>query len=458
MPLLRLLPQRLSSQRHRVQDQPVLLSRGRRAVLGLGLALTVLCGGCQRGGPEPVSLQLAISTGEGADGLARANLKRLATQVANEYMRNHPEVLLHLRLLPDKDLVESVRSRARMGAGPDVLISRVAPVEILEREGHLKPIDISAEQLDPLRLQFLNEFRDGKNYEALPFLLQPAVACYDRRRLPKAPDSINALIDRAAEGAKVGLSLQISQLIWSASAFDADRPLLRLFRTRVAPTSTWQGLSSSDRTRVEQWLAWLYRANIQPNVLFVDSGAELVERLERGQLDWISCNSTTIERLKRKLGPHLGVSVLPGGGRGKPARPMARLQLISFGRDSTPAQRRVATSFALFVLNDFSQSNLINKGFGNMPVNQNVVVPVKDSQALAAMQASLQNATVPTFEQGVGLTHALVPIRQLLKQAVYGEETPEKVAKGLEAVAKDAFLRDLRKEVHSHSKSPTGEL
>jgi hypothetical protein len=75
-----------------------------------------------------VSLQLAISTGGGADVQARANLKRLATQVANEYMRNHPEVLLNLRLLADQDLVESVRSRARLGAGPDVLISRVAPV------------------------------------------------------------------------------------------------------------------------------------------------------------------------------------------------------------------------------------------------------------------------------------------------------------------------------------------
>lgn len=457
MPLPRFLQQRLSFQRPWVQDQAVHPSRGRRAVLSLGLALTVLCGGCQRGGPEPVSLQLAISTGDGADLQARTNLKRLATQVANEYMRNHPEVLLHLRLLPDRDLVESVRNRARLGAGPDVLISRVAPVEILEREGYLKPIDISAEQLDPLRLKFLYEFRDGKTYEALPFLLQPSVACYDRRRLPKAPDTINALIDRAAQGAKVGLSLQISQLIWTASAFDADRPLLRLFRTRLAPTTPWQGLSSVDRTRVEEWLAWLYRANIEPNVLFVDSADELVERLERGQLDWISCNSTTIERLQRKLGPHLGVSVLPGGGMGKPARPIARLQLISFGRDSTPAQRRVATSFALFVLNDFSQSNLINKGFGNMPVNQNVMVPVKDSQALAAMQASLQNSTVPTFEQGVGLNHSLVPIRQLLKQAVYGEQSPEKVAEGIEAVAKEAFLRDLRKGVHSHSTTSTGE-
>jgi hypothetical protein len=450
VPLSRLLLQRLPSQPFRRIVPP-------RALLGLGLALTLVCGGCQRGGNPPVSLQLAISTGEGADVVARSNLKRLATQIANEYMRNHPEVLLHLRLLPDADLVESVRSRARLGAGPDVLISRVAPVEILEREGYLKPIDISPEQLDPLRLQFLDEFRDGKNYEALPFLLQPTVACYDRRRLPNPPVLLNDLTARAAEGAKVGLPLQISQLIWTASAFDADRPLLQLFRTRVGETSTWQGLSPTDRRRLEEWLAWLYRANIEPNVLFVDTADELVERLERGQLDWISCNSTAIERIKRKLGPHLGVSVLPAGAIGKPARPLARLQLISFGRDSTPAQRRVATSFALFVLNDFSQSNLITKAFGNMPVNRNVVVPVKDSQALAAMEASLNNSTVATFRQGVGLVKSLIPLRQLLKQAVYGEQSTPKVVQGIESFAKEAFLKELQQGTHSHSPSPKGE-
>ncbi|MGA1303863.1 MAG: hypothetical protein ACO3ZD_07450 [Cyanobium sp.] len=301
--------------------------------------------GGHRSGPCPdgAHLQLAISTGQGSDGVARANLKRLATQIANEYMRNHPRVLLHLRFLPEGDLVESVRARARLGAGPDLLISRVAPVEILEREGYLKPIEISPQQLDPLELKFLSRFRDGSSYDALPFLLQPMVACYDRRRLPRAPSRLDELPVRAAEGVRVGLPLQISELLWTASDFDADRALLNLFRTRV-------------------------------------------ERMERGQLDWISCSSIAINRLKRKLGPHLGVSVLPSGTEGRPARPMARLQLVSFERDSTPARRQVATSFALFMLNGFSQTNLISKAFGNMPVNQNVVMPVKDSSALAAKE------------------------------------------------------------------------
>ncbi len=406
-----------------------------------------------------MSLQVAISTGQESDQVARANLKALATQIANEYMRNHPRVLLNLRLLPETELVESVRSRAKLGAGPDLLISRVAPVEILDRQGYLKPVDISASKLDPLRIQYLSEFRDGPTYEALPFLLQANVACYDRRKVPKPPAKLSDLNAIATAGVRVGLPLQMHELLWSASAFDADQPMLKLFRTRVAPDSLWEGLSPPDRARVVAWLAWIYKANMLPSVIFVDTTDDLVERMERGQLDWISCNSTAIGRLKRALGPKLGVSVLPGSNDGKPARPMARLQLISFGRDSTPAQRRVATNFALFVLNDFSQSNLMGKAFGSMPVNQNVTVPVKDSPALSAMEASLKHSTVPTFTQGIGFRRGLWlrggsvdPLLQLLKKAAYAEETPEEVANGIEALSKTIFLSEQANQ-HIHASS-----
>lgn len=404
-----------------------------------------------------MSLQLAFSTGEGSDVVARTNLKKLATQIANEYMRNHPKVLLNLRFLPASQLVESVRSRAKLGAGPDLLISRVEPVEILNREGYLKQVDISSEKLDPLRIKFLSQFRAGNGYEALPFLLQPSVACYDLRRLAKPPAKLDDLTARASEGVRVGLPLQIEDLLWTASNFDADQPMLRLFRTRVDPQSLWEGLSPVDRTRMENWLAWLYKANILPNVLFVDTADELVQRMESGQLDWISCNSTAIERLKRKLGPHLGVSVLPTGKSGQPSRPMARLQLISFGRDSTPMQRRVATNFALFVLNDFSQSNLIGKAFGSMPVNQNVLVPVKDSPALAAMESSLAHSTVPTFQVGEGFKrgpgHSGQSLMQLVKRAVYGEESPQTVVGDIESLSRETFINEVSKQPRSKSAS-----
>ena len=399
---------------------------------GLAIALALLVGGCQGGPKPPENLQVAIATGAGSDAVVRSSLQRLASQMAAEFMQNNPGTNLHLRFLPEGELLASVRDRTSLGAGPDVLISRVAPVAKLSSEGLVVPSNLSPEELDPLRIQFLPRFRQGNQYTAIPFLLQPSLACYNRERLPKAPATLDELLSRAAEGVRVGLPLEMDELLWSASGFGAAQPLLQALE---ADQKIRRPLSPTDRTRVLAWLAWLYRANVQPTLQFVDSSDELVQRLATRQLDWISCNATAIPQLRRSLGSRLAVTVLPTGPDGQPAEPMARLLLLSFGRDSNPNQRRVAERFALFVLNDFSQNNLMVRAVGNMPVNQNVIVPVKESAQLATMQRSLEASIVPSFRQGIGLRTRTEALRHLLKQDVYGEQPPEKVLQGIEALA-----------------------
>jgi maltose-binding protein MalE len=348
-------------------------------------------------------------------------------------MRVHPGASLHLRFLGEAELLESVRSRASLGAGPDLMISRTPPVVALQREGLLGESGLSATQLDPLRLQFLPNFRDGNVYRALPFLLQPSLACFNRAKVPQAPTRLEQLISQAAAGVRVGLPLQVDELLWSASGFDADKPILRLFSDEEGTQP--RRFSETEVSEVNAWLRWLYRANVQPTVYFVDTSDELVQRLETKQLDWISCNANAIPRLRRSLGSKLGVSVLPSGANADPARPMARLLVISFGRDSTPSQRSLAESFALFMLNDITQNSLLQRAFGNMPVNRNVIVPVKDSPVLAAMESSLEASTVPSFRQGVELRQRTEALRQLLKQTIYGEVTAQQAIEDLQALA-----------------------
>jgi hypothetical protein len=392
--------------------------------------LALVASGCQ--GPvalaPPEHLQIAIAYGGGSDAVARASLEKLAGQMAQEFMNNNPGTNLHLRFLPESELVPSLRERSSLGSGPDLLVSRVAPVATLSAEGLLRPSQLGPEQLDALRIQFLSRFRNGNAYNAIPFLLQPSLACYDRRRVPKPPQRLDELLQQASLGVKVGLPLEIDELLWTATGFGADQPLLNALEISPRP------LSQGDREKVQAWLAWLYRANVQPTLQFVDTSNELVERLESRQLDWISCNATAIPRLRRSLGSRLAISVLPAGPNGMPARPMARLLLLSFGRDSTPGQRRIAERFALFSLNDFSQNNLMVRAVGNMPVNQNVIVPVKESPEFAAMQRSLGASLVPDLREGAGLRLRSPAVRQLLKQNVYGDESPAAVLKALEAL------------------------
>jgi hypothetical protein len=70
-----------------------------------------------------------------------------------------------------------------------------------------------------------------------------------------------------------------------------------------------------------------------------------------------------------------------------------------------------------------------------MPVNQNVIVPVKDAPELAAMQRSLKDSIVLSFQEGVRMRELADPLSQLLKENVYGERSPEQVLAAIESLA-----------------------
>jgi hypothetical protein len=401
------------------------------------LALATTTAACGRGGgglAPPVNLYILIASGRIADPQGRASLQKLANSAVQEFMRVNPGVNLHLRFANETDVAASLRQRAALGASPDLLISRVAAAAVLAGEGLTEPSSLEPDQLDPLRIRFLSGFRQGNRFRAIPFLLQPNLACYDRRRIASPPATLGELLWLAEQGRRVGLPLLMDELIWTGAGFGAEEPILRLFDP-PGGSGRAKALTPEARQRVLAWLRWLYRANVNPSVQFVDSSEELVERLAARELDWISCNSTAIARLRRSLGANLAVSVLPGGDNGEPAQPLARLQLLSFGRDSTPAQRAMAERFALFLLNDFSQNNLMVRAVGNLPVNQNVIVPVKDAPELAAMEQSLSHSIVPNFRTGVRIRLLRDPLMQLLKQDVYGERGSEQLLGALEALA-----------------------
>ena len=112
---------------------------------------------------------------------------------------------------------------------------------------------------------------------------------------------------------RLGLPLQVDALLWTASGFNADRPLLQLVQDQVGT------------------------AQVQRDLL-----------------------------------------------------PMASLRSRS---PSLPNREPIC----------FSQNTSLMKAFGTMPLNKNVIVPVKDSPYLAAMEASLKSSTVPDLSLGVGL-------------------------------------------------------
>ena len=388
----------------------------------------------------PVNLQVLVSSGRISERFNRANLRKLVESEVNDFSRSNPRIYLHLRFAPEEEVLSVVRKRSDLGAGPDLILSREWLALQMARENLTEPSGLTSRDLAPFKILNLSDFQRKDGYVSLPLLLQPNLACYNRKSFKQAPATLAELLRRAEEGRVIGLSLVLDQVSWTGTGFAAQDPVLKLFDT-PADQPGGSSLTPADRTNVLAWFRWLYRANTNPNVQFSDTNEDLAERLMKRQADWISCNSAVVPILRKALGNDLGLSVLPGEEDGQPARAVARLQMISFGRDSSPGQRKAAEQFALFLLNDYSQNVVMSNTDGVLPVNGNVIVPSKRSPELAAFKASKPYAIVPSFERAVGVRLERGALTRLIKRTVYGDISPEEALLNLEEIARNRSPR-----------------
>lgn len=411
----------------------------------LAVALASLAAGCgsptdpSHGGVNlepPVNLQVLVSSGRVSERFNRANLRKVVESEVNDFSRSNPRIYLHLRFAPEEEVMSVVRKRSDLGAGPDLILSREWLALQMARENLTEPSGLTSRDLAPFKILNLSDFQQKDGYASLPLLLQPNLACYNRKSFKQAPATLAELLRRAEEGRVIGLSLVLDQVIWTGTGFGAQDPVLKLFDT-PADKPGGSSLSPADRTKVLAWFRWLYRANTNPNVQFSDTNEDLAERLMKRQADWISCNSAVVPILLKALGKDLGLSVFPGEQDGQPARAVARLQMISFGRDSSPGQRKAAEQFALFLLNDYSQNVVMSKTDGVLPVNGNVIIPSKRSPELAAFNASKPYAIVPSFDRAVGVRLERTPLTRLIKRTVYGDISSEEALRNLEEIARN---------------------
>jgi hypothetical protein len=122
----------------------------------------------------PENVQITIAPGAGGDRVASASLRQLAGQMVQDFMRVNPRVNLHFRFVPEGELLRNVGERSSLGAGPDLLITRVPAAFNLVSRGYTSPVALTPAQLEPLQLRFLPSFREGEGYAAQPGLLRPA--------------------------------------------------------------------------------------------------------------------------------------------------------------------------------------------------------------------------------------------------------------------------------------------
>lgn len=368
---------------------------GRRLVVGRWLSLLLLLSLTGACGVNPLprkTLILYVETGEGGYGLKRSDTlagnRAMMEEIIKQFQAVYPDTNISPHFPEGDEIVEDVRKRHSRGLGPDLMLTRLSTAVDLNKAGLTEQVDASALNLDEIKPSYVSGYRKNGEIYGVPIALAPQVACFDRRRISQSPDSVAELVSLAASGVPIGLPMGIRDNYWTSTGVGAQRILAGLFgfQSDTSPAT----ISAAEKQSFVDWLTWLKVINLQKNISFFRSIDDLDRMFQQGELVWIPCRGPSLRGHIEQMGDQLGVAPLPGNG-GKPAITINVVYVFTFGPHSSGDQRKSAAEFVSFMLSRFVQRELMLENTGVMPVNDDILIPVKSSKLLDALDQSVQD-------------------------------------------------------------------
>ena len=356
-----------------------------------------------------------------ADPVEQARVKALLQGQIKEFRRINPQLNIRFHAFPSDRLVEELSYRTKRGLGPDLLLLASNHDLIdLQEQGYISPVALSTKEKSNFRSVFLEHLHHRGQQLAVPFVVFPALACFDRRRLPESPKTLAAIIRLGQRDYSFGLN----------SNFEGLDEVISAFGVTPIPEKTSR---SSRQDQVLKALQWYREANLQPHITFVTGDEELRQGLVDGRFDWIPCSSGWLPTLQRAIGTNLGIAVLPAGPAG-PAKPLVRMPIWVFGAQSSPRQRLFAKQFVMFTSNVVNQRTMALQLGTLLPVNPSIALPLKAYPNLAMMDAAMKNTTFLSLEQKHFLLQNGKAIEGLVAQVITGMQLPNAVAPQIQNV------------------------
>ena len=375
--------------------------------------------------PNVTYLSLGMNVDQVIDASSIQEIQTRLNGLEMGYRQIHPASRFQFSVYPENQLAQTIGHRNQAGLGPDLLFVNGSTAVKLLSQGVVDPFPATARDLQQFTPGDLNRIRDNRGRLAgLPVLVETQVACFNRRKLPQAPATMQELLVAGASGHPVGLSADVINLFWTAGSLGAVDSITKLMKNQPIDQQDLEGLI--------RWMVWLQNANNQLRVTFYPNQQTVMEEFLAGRLDWIPCNSITLPRLREKLGSSLGVSALPRGEAG-PASPVNRLRVLALGSSSSRGGRDRALAFARFGTNPLTQRMVTLGSQTVLPANRFVRVPEQSSEVLHAMASAKQTgqAIDSTLESLVENDPRLGKVQSLITQLLFGESSPQGAAEQL---------------------------
>ena len=330
--------------------------------LTLGIALAAFSAGCTSWKP-PVVIKV-VRTIDNSETISSEDYERLReiTEGAIDQIKSvDPTIRPQLTLSTQKNFVDEIDDQTRSGFGPDLLITDSDTALELYKRKLVDPIELSPEDRadTPSFLFDLVTAKDGQ-LVGRPVNQFVQLACFNKERLSSAPKTLEEM-EQNSEDNNFGMALQLKDLFWSAEAFDAG-DAMEAALSKLPPDTERQA-------NVTKWLQWLENASYQQNIRFLNNQRSLREALKAGELDWITCWSSSLRELREGMQDKLALAPLPKGPSTK-LKAATKLQVWALGRNSSPAQREKALVMIDFITKPWAQKTYALAGRSSLPVNR----------------------------------------------------------------------------------------
>lgn len=358
-----------------------------RLALATLLPLLGLAQGCSSGGAPRQTLHVVMVPTERLDWMRHEIIQdgRLSAPLLSAFRRLQPHVAVQISIQSQEGLEQRLRVSSSRGLAPDLLMLRSSQAIALWRKGLIDPIPshdpVTARVLGRIQPVDLRRVTEPTAVAGLPLFSEFTLACYDKAQLSQPPTTLTQLLQVAASGRSVGISVDPIGLWWTAGALGAQDVMTPIL---VGPSATASAPTAAQRQLLTSWLAWLRQAALQSRVEIESGPQSLTEGLESGRLAWVPCFSMTLLRLDRTMGRRLGVAPLPDGPAGVPS-PFSTTRVWALGRDSSPEQRRLALQLAAISLDPLIQRQMMMSSRTFLPANRFVPIPVSSSGRLGAL-------------------------------------------------------------------------
>ena len=265
---------------------------------------------------------------------------------------------IHYRAFPESKLAALVEERNQYGLGPDLIVSTELTARKMRARNMLKPFEVKKPSAWSERYKIVADILsvEKDTYYSLPVFIESQFACGNKQLIESMPVKIQELplIELKANVPFSVNMFQLSEEFYFFNIFGVGQELLKMFYVdsydldgdiipdyiRFLKPSLGK---RDDILKEEVSFEW---SSIPPKYYF-DSGMgdRRLKDFEKGDIAWMPCRNSSIERLDRTMEGNLLVSLLPGLKENVPAIGNPNVMVVSMGKQSSRNQQGYASEW-----------------------------------------------------------------------------------------------------------------